>query len=319
MSLRLELNSLRAQLSLSEDARSQLLSDKTGLAEELASLKQQHQSQDLASLSPPRAIEPDSSALEAALQRESILKKDNDLLHFRLASLEERLEAMESSRQEVLTRIARHATANIELFERTIEKTGVGIDDLLLGVDPSQEEMPQGGPFFPIDREGEFSTTPGVSLAYFDMQMRRLTDLQAAFQALPLGTPLKEFRVTSRFGRRSDPLNKRRAMHFGLDFASALRAPILATAPGKVTLAGRNGRYGLMVVIDHGFGLKTRYAHLRKIFVKRGQMVTYHQELGQLGSTGRVTGPHLHYEVLFNGKPYDPMKFIKAGKDVFEG
>ncbi len=319
VSLRVELNTLRAQLSLSEDARSQLLTDKAGLAEELASLKQQSQHQDVASLAVSGVTGPNSSALDAALQRESILKKDNDLLHFRIASLEERLEAMESSRQEVLTRISEHAVANIELFERTIEKTGVGIDDLLLGIDASEEEMPQGGPFFPIDREGEFSTTSGVSLGFLEMQMRRLNGLQAAFQSLPLGAPLKEYRVTSRFGRRKDPINKRRAMHFGLDFASALRAPILATAPGKVTMAGHNGRYGRMVVIDHGFGLKTRYAHLRKIFVKLGQTVTYHQELGQLGSSGRVTGPHLHYEVLFNGKPHDPLKFIEAGKDVFEG
>ena len=74
-----------------------------------------------------------------------------------------------------------------------------------------------------------------------------------------------------------------------------------------------------MVIIDHGFGLKTRYAHMRKILVKRGQDVSVHEAIGQLGSSGRSTGPHLHYEVLLNGKPYDPKKFLEAGKSVSQG
>ena len=107
-------------------------------------------------------------------------------------------------------------------------------------------------------------------------------------------------------------------MHYGLDLAGWRKAPVYSTAPGTVVFSGRKGRYGKMVEIDHGNGILTRYGHLFKTHVRKGQKLGHRHKIGLLGSTGRSTGPHVHYEILFNGKQLDPLKFIKAGRHVFK-
>jgi murein DD-endopeptidase MepM/ murein hydrolase activator NlpD len=97
-----------------------------------------------------------------------------------------------------------------------------------------------------------------------------------------------------------------------------LNSPIKSPASGVVTRVGYWGSYGLMVEIDHGFGITTRYGHLAKATVKKGQMVEFRQDVGTMGRSGRTTGPHLHYEVLFDGDPLDPANFLKAGRNVFK-
>ena len=124
--------------------------------------------------------------------------------------------------------------------------------------------------------------------------------------------------VFSVFGRRIDPMRRRWSQHNGLDIANGFGTPILSPAPGRVVFAGRNGGFGRMVEIDHGLGIRTRYAHLQKILVKRGQVVEFRDKIAEMGSSGRSTGPHLHYEVRVNGRPVNPMKFLKAGKYVFK-
>ncbi len=141
--------------------------------------------------------------------------------------------------------------------------------------------------------------------------------LQQALASTPLGRPIAaESYVTSSFGKRRDPFTKRPSYHNGIDIASYKLAPIVATAAGKVVFAGKNGGFGLVVVIDHGHGFKTRYAHLEKTFVKRGQKVEKGEKIAGMGSTGRSTSTHLHYEVLFEDRPYNPTKFMKAGNYV---
>ncbi|MFQ5765541.1 MAG: M23 family metallopeptidase, partial [Rhodospirillales bacterium] len=103
-----------------------------------------------------------------------------------------------------------------------------------------------------------------------------------------------------------------------IDLGGPFKSSVYATAPGVVTYAGWKGKYGKLVEIDHGAGLKTRYGHLHKFFVKKGQKVNFHKKIGLLGSTGRSTGAHLHYEVVFKGRAKNPMKFIRAGKYVFQ-
>src|SRR5665213_2668774 len=102
-------------------------------------------------------------------------------------------------------------------------------------------------------------------------------------------------------------------MHTGLDMRGDIGEPAHATADGKVTIAGRDGGYGNMVEIDHGNGFSTRYGHLSKIDVKVGQNVRIGETIGEIGSTGRSTGPHLHYETRVNGQAVDPQKFLRAG------
>jgi murein DD-endopeptidase MepM/ murein hydrolase activator NlpD len=112
---------------------------------------------------------------------------------------------------------------------------------------------------------------------------------------------------------RVDPFLRSPAMHTGLDMRGETGSPARATANGKVTIAGVNGGYGKMVEVDHGNGLTTRYAHLSAIEVRVGQGVRIGQIVGRIGSTGRSTGPHLHYETRVDGDPVDPQKYLRAG------
>jgi len=146
-----------------------------------------------------------------------------------------------------------------------------------------------------------------------------LTDVHTLSQAaekLPLATPVETPVRTSGFGARTDPFTRRGAFHPGQDFAGAYMTPIHATAPGIVAFTGQRTGYGNVVEIDHGGGFKTRYAHLEAISVSRGQRVGIGQRIGAMGSTGRSTGVHLHYEVWENGRVQDPTRFLKAGDYV---
>ena len=107
-------------------------------------------------------------------------------------------------------------------------------------------------------------------------------------------------------------------MHSGIDYAAYFKTPIYSTAAGKVSYAGWKSSFGKVVEIDHGFGITTRYAHMHKPLVETGETVAFGQAIGQMGSTGRSTGTHVHYEILLDGVPQDPMRFIEAGRYVFK-
>jgi murein DD-endopeptidase MepM/ murein hydrolase activator NlpD len=134
---------------------------------------------------------------------------------------------------------------------------------------------------------------------------------------VPLRMPLSgDPSVTSGFGYRADPFLGRLALHPGVDLAEAYGAEIHAAASGRVVHAGPAGGYGIMVEIDHGNGLATRYAHMSEMLVEEGEAVDKGAALGKLGSTGRSTGPHLHYEVRVDGEPVDPERYLRAGADL---
>lgn len=116
--------------------------------------------------------------------------------------------------------------------------------------------------------------------------------------------------ITSPFGYRKSPFTGRRTFHSGLDISNRMGTNIVSTAFGKVVFAGRKTGYGKVVIIDHGYGKATKYAHLRKILVHKNQQVKRGETIATLGNTGRTTGPHLHYEVLVNGTPVNPSKYI---------
>lgn len=184
---------------------------------------------------------------------------------------------------------------DLRAVDRALAGTGFGADSLLRR---HARETSQGGPFVPESSQPE---------------PRRWHRLQRALMVLPLAAPLAEYQVTSGYGRRRDPINHRRAMHTGVDLRAPVRAPVTATAPGRVAFVGRRGSYGFMVEIDHGLGVHTRYAHLARITVRVGQQVAAGTRVGLLGNSGRSTGPHLHYEVLVDGRSRDPHPFLKAG------
>jgi murein DD-endopeptidase MepM/ murein hydrolase activator NlpD len=140
--------------------------------------------------------------------------------------------------------------------------------------------------------------------------------LAAASSSLPLARPTKGTDQSSGYGVRQDPFTGHAAFHPGLDFPGAIMTPVYATAPGVVSFTGVRNGYGSTVEIDHGQGFRTRFAHLAAISVRQGQRVTSQQAIGAMGSTGRSTGPHLHYEVWRDGQPQDPERFLKAGDYV---
>ena len=140
--------------------------------------------------------------------------------------------------------------------------------------------------------------------------------LATAAQDLPLARPTNNTSETSGFGVRLDPFTGRPAYHSGQDFAGAYMTPITATAPGVISFTGVRSGYGNTIEIDHGNGFKTRYAHLAAISVGVGQHIGVGQRIGGMGSTGRSTGTHLHYEVWVNGRAQNPLRFVKAGDYV---
>jgi murein DD-endopeptidase MepM/ murein hydrolase activator NlpD len=142
--------------------------------------------------------------------------------------------------------------------------------------------------------------------------------LADAAEDLPLARPTVNTQQTSGFGVRFDPFTRRPAYHSGLDFSGAHATPIYATGPGIVSYVGRRAGYGNVVEIDHGRGLKTRYAHLSGFAVAPGQRIGVGQRIAAMGSTGRSTGTHLHYEVWVNGRAQNPGRFLKAGQYVLQ-
>ncbi len=238
-------------------------------------------------------------------------------LRQRTVALIRRLNDLHAAQGNVLDRLGERTVKNIEEAERLITMTGLELDKVLGRA--TRMASGQGGPLFEVaSTTDEVEGLPG-SVSEIDTQLTRWAGLRSLLKRVPLVSPVDFYHQASPFGLRRDPFTKKKAMHYGVDLAGWGGAPVFATAPGKVVFAGRKGRYGKMVEIDHGYGIRTRYGHLRKVLVKRGQEVGHRHRIGLLGSTGRSTGPHVHYEVRFDGKPMNPAKFIKAGRYVFKG
>ncbi len=184
-----------------------------------------------------------------------------------------------------------------------------------LGLNPRQMLRvggAQGGPLIPASF--------GKNDAEFSRLARKLAHMQALEQllaAIPTSKPAAITTMTSNFGYRSDPFTGEGAMHSGIDFRGAAGTSILAASGGKVTFAGVKGGYGNCLEITHRGGIVTRYAHLSAFAVRSGVAVTRGQRIAAMGSTGRSTGTHLHFEVRLNGRAVDPSKFLRANPDVF--
>ena len=234
-------------------------------------------------------------------------------------ALEEQITSIQDLQQDAVQRLSDRAAQHIDSLEKVVGLTGLTVDTLLAG--GGEQVSGQGGPFIAIDEEAA-EELPGerllVSLNILGQQIGHWESLQDVMRRIPIAAPLKTYHLSSDYGKRLDPLNKRWAMHYGVDLLGPADSPVLATAPGVIAFAGWKERYGRVVEIDHGTGIVTRYAHLDSIAVKSGQRVEFQLPLGVLGNSGRSTGAHLHYEVIFKTKPMDPMRFIKAGQYVFQ-
>jgi len=224
------------------------------------------------------------------------------------------LNSLSSTQNQRLSSAEADTLERIEYNRALIQQTDLNIDTII-----QQSAFGKGGPYLPTDSQdlnfGDYNENgfmPRVTTV--QARLAEAETLENAVKSLPLARPVPDDSYqTSSFGVRRDPFTQRPTQHQGIDYGGRSNTPILATAEGVVTFVGRNGAYGKTVMIDHGHGFKTRYAHLNKTFVKRGQKVKKGEKIAGMGSTGRSTATHLHYEVHFQGRQYDPAKFLKAG------
>ncbi|HVZ28380.1 MAG TPA: peptidoglycan DD-metalloendopeptidase family protein [Rhizomicrobium sp.] len=234
-----------------------------------------------------------------------------------LAAETARIESVDAGETRVMQKTEMALAEDVGLLRATVRRTGINPDQLPKKA--AREGM--GGPEIPLSQVRiEGIADPEFTEAFWHANavMSQLDSLSFQMGHIPFTTPVvgAAFDRSSGFGPRIDPFTRRYAFHPGVDFAGPWGATVTATAPGVVTFAGANGGYGNMVEIDHGFGLHTRYGHLSRIMVAPGTRVTKGSVVGRLGSTGRSTGPHVHYEVWYNNVVRNPTNFIEAGRHV---
>ena len=219
----------------------------------------------------------------------------------------------------LLASIEERSTKQIDEIHRVLASTGIKAEELVTPRKISNVVLAQGGPFIDASNMSDASTDFFRHANRAGAIVDQLAEVEEAVSKIPLSSPLTvSRRFTSGFGVRRDPLNGRRANHHGIDFAAAWASPITATADGVVKFAGTRSGFGRVVEINHGNGFVTRYAHMKRYTVKTGQKVSLHDKIGELGNSGRSTGPHIHYEILYKGRPINPRRFIEAGRYVFE-
>lgn len=229
------------------------------------------------------------------------------------------------------------AKNRIKALEKAVAMTGLNIKRAKFKEIPTPKQISlnskksllknQGGPIEEdeaMDRDlksSAFTSNEDIIESHLEKtrfinEIDHLISLEKLVNAIPLSRPMKNYYVSSGFGYRVDPLTGRKAVHRGLDFVGVTHEKIISPSSGRVVLAGRYSNYGNAVVIDHGYGITTRYGHLYSIKVKPGQIVKKGDVIALQGSTGRSTGPHLHYEVRYKNTPLNPKNFLEAGDNL---
>lgn len=244
----------------------------------------------------------------------------------RIEFLENKVKELQSSHDMMVTDIRATTGGKIAELERIIAATGMDRTPLERQAAAAQKQAEdraekygridkdaRGGPFMPIKSAMLKEKEPEL---YFNM--KRMMTLNTIVSALPIANPMASgyYRKTSSFGTRVDPFRGALAYHSGVDLAGPRGTKIRATSDGVVAFTGWSGGYGNMVEVKHPYDFATRYGHLSKILVKRGQTVHKGDVIAVQGSTGRSTGNHLHYEVRYHDRPLNPSSFLKAGQDV---
>ncbi|MBO5443660.1 MAG: peptidoglycan DD-metalloendopeptidase family protein [Alphaproteobacteria bacterium] len=250
---------------------------------------------------------------EAILQRD-IASSERDELRKQLAVLEDTIKELKNAEMEVLKKVQTIADKEVSKVKSAFNVINVPLKrkGLYFNALANSKKGSKGGLYVP-DRKHEVRDKKiDKKISKIFESVDDLEYYREVIKTVPIGKPVWSYWVTSQYGRRSDPFNKKAASHKGVDLASRTGNKIKVKAKGKVIKAGMAGGYGNLVVIDHGNGFQTKYAHLNKIYVKKGDYLEYDDTIGEVGTTGRSTGPHLHYEVIYMGKDVDPMPFIKA-------
>jgi murein DD-endopeptidase MepM/ murein hydrolase activator NlpD len=220
----------------------------------------------------------------------------------------ERLNRLRDNQHAFETRLEEAAKNRLAQVEKAIRSFGLNPASMNRG------RGAQGGPYVPV--RGLIATDP--ELRDLATLLSRLNAMELTLAAIPSGRPTAAPMETSSFGYRRDPFNGMAAFHAGIDFPGAYGQPIQAAERGRVSFVGQRQGYGNVVEVDHGNGILTRYAHLSRFAARVGDKVTRGQTIAKMGSTGRSTGTHLHFEVRVNGDAVNPRRFLEARQDVLE-
>lgn len=252
---------------------------------------------------------------EVMLQRD-LAAAERDALKDQLLELEKAVINIKKAEMEVFDKVEAIASKEIGKIKSAFAKANSSLKRQGLYFNPlanSKKREAKGGTFIP---ESAIELQDQVIIEKISSIYKSVDDLEyyrEVAQYVPLGKPVWSYWVSSKFGYRHDPFNKRPAGHKGVDLASRTGNKIKVMAKGKVVKTQHSNKgYGNLVVIDHGNGFMTKYAHLSKIYVEKGDHLDIEDAVGEVGSTGRSTGPHLHYEILYQGHPVDPVPFMQA-------
>ena len=259
-------------------------------------------------------LEEKANINEVALQRDIAISERDDL-HKQLLAMHDLVEDIKKAEKEILERVAKIvdkesakiksavASINVPLKKRSMYFNVMANDKRKRG---------SGGPYIPVDNKYLKDKEVNNKVNKIFQGLDDIEYSKEVMQYVPIGKPVRSYWISSKYGARNDPFKKTKAYHKGLDFAGREGNKIRVQAKGKVIRSEYTSGYGNLVVVDHENGFKTKYAHLRKSYVKKGDYLDIGDEIGELGNTGRSTGPHLHYEILYHDKDVDPMPFVKA-------
>ena len=316
--LQQNLMSAESKLMSSKQQRDEIAAAKDDLKFRLSSIEKSMRNLNTRNFELKGNLSSVTGNLESALAERNQARSLGDRLTQQVEDLKKTINNLNESEKNVVARLTRKTSDEISNLETFINRTGLKADKLVAKMEKDATKKGQGGPFVELRADTEPGEFLKASISNLDNRVARLENLKNLVAVMPLAAPMDYFSISSHYGKRRDPINRRWAMHYGLDLVGAIGTRVYVTAPGTVVRAGFKGKFGKFIEVDHGLGFKTRYGHLNKILVKRGQKVNYRQKIALLGNTGRSTGPHLHYEVLHNSKPRNPWRFIKAGRYVYK-
>jgi murein DD-endopeptidase MepM/ murein hydrolase activator NlpD len=254
---------------------------------------------------------------DTAAERDLIEANAQEALDAR-AELEHEIRLMLDKNDQIFRQLEEAMAISVGPLDKMFRSAGMPTDQIIEQV--RRGYSGQGGPLTPLSfsTRGEEPSPDEIRANRILDQMDVLNLYRIAAEMAPFASPIRAaVRNTSSFGYRRDPRTGGRRMHNGQDFAGARGTDIFATADGVVIQAGWQSGFGKLVTIRHAFGIETRYAHNSGIRVTKGQRVSRGDHIADMGSTGRSTGNHLHYEVRVNGQPVNPMIYIKAARNVF--
>ncbi len=261
----------------------------------------------------PAAVTPEPHTGAAAPAAEQAPQKTSALIDPNLPPEAQVLARLEARQEDFATRLLTAVNERAAKAEGAVAKLGMNPAALVRNAAAGR-----GGPFIPYRGGKGRASSLGKSFAALESALFRMEVLERTLVALPSGKPANVLMLSSSYGYRSDPFTGAGAMHSGLDFPGPLGSPILAAAPGRVVYVGQKSGYGNVVEVDHGQGILTRYAHLSGFTSTVGAQVAAGQQIAKMGSTGRSTGSHLHFEVRLNGVAVNPRRFLEAKADVLE-